>query len=547
MSINNWAATKGYAFTTGRSTKEKSGRRTITYSCDRSCHPPSTSIARQRQTTSRGTGCQFSVLAKESLDKSIWSLRHRPDKRFSSHNHPPSQHPSAHPTHRKLSEEDQAKVAGLSNAGVAPRDIRTYIRQTTDSIATQQDIYNHIAAAKRDVREGQTSIYALANQLDEEGFWSRMQFAPDGRVTAVLFAHPDSLALLQAYPDIMLLDCTYKTNKYGMLLLDIVGVDACQRSFCIAFVFLSGEAEDDYTWALERVKSLYSQCNASLPAVILTDRCLACINAVATIFPSSASLLCLWHANKAVLQHCNPAFDSTKLKTVNNPAALKPLTQSWEEFYNSWHSIISSPSEVVFEERVSQFEERYLLDHLEEVGYVTSVWLKPYKEKLVKAWVDQHTHFGNVATSRVEGIYALLKSHLKRSILDLFEAWRAMKHALLNQLSDLKSNQVKQQIRILVELSGSMYGAVLGWVSHEALRKVEEQRKLLTKKDTNPSTACTGTFSRVYGLLCLYKLKTLQEQNLVLLREHFHVYWHLRRDGALQLLLEPRQRIEPRL
>ncbi|KAK1837369.1 mutator-like element, partial [Colletotrichum chrysophilum] len=148
----------------------------------------------------------------------------------------------------------------------------------------------------------------------------------------------------------MLLDCTYKTNKYGMPLLDIVGVDACQRSFCIAFAFLSGEAEDDYTWALERVRSLYDQCNARLPAVVLTDRCLACINAVAAIFPSSASLLCLWHANKAVLQHCSSAFDLAKARTVSASAAAKSSAHKREEFYKSWHSIVGSPSEVIFEE-----------------------------------------------------------------------------------------------------------------------------------------------------------------------------------------------------
>jgi hypothetical protein len=40
-------------------------------------------------------------------------------------------------------------------------------------------------------------------------------------------------------------------------------------------------------------------------------------------------------------------------------------------------------------------------------------------------------------------------------------------------------------------------------------------------------------------------LKPLQEQNEVLLLEHFYSHWHLRRDGAPQMLLERRQRIEP--
>ena len=55
------------------------------------------SSKRGRNTTTRGTGCQYSVLAKESLDKTTWTLKHRTDKRFSTHNHELSQHPSAHP------------------------------------------------------------------------------------------------------------------------------------------------------------------------------------------------------------------------------------------------------------------------------------------------------------------------------------------------------------------------------------------------------------------------------------------------------------------
>jgi hypothetical protein len=540
-SINAWAATKGYAFTTGKSTKSTSGRWKVTYACDRSCHPPSTSRERQRNTTTRGTSCPFSVLAKESLDKSTWSLQYRPDKRFSLHNHAPSQHPSAHPVHRTLSEEVKSKVASLSNAGIAPKDIRTYIRQDGNSLATQQDIYNRMAATRRDSCEGQSTIHALASQLDKEGFWSRMQVIPDGRVTSVLFAHPDSLAYLQAYPDILFLDCTYKTNKYGMPLLDMIGVDACQRSFCIAFAFLSGETEDDYSWALDQLKSLYENCTARLPSVILTDRCIACMNAVSTCFPSSFSLLCIWHANKAVLRHCLPAFTASTSCTTSAASETGP----WEEFYQSWHSIIGSPDEDTFDERVLDFERKYLPDYLEEVGYIKTYWLDPYKEKLVKAWVDQHTHFGNVATSRVEGIHALLKSYLKKSTLDLFEAWRAMKHALLNQLSELRSNQAKQQVRIPIELSGPLYSTVRGWVSHEALRKIEEQRKLLARKDPPPSPSCNGSFSQVQGLPCLHTLKTLEEQNRVLLLEHFHSHWHLRRDGTPQLLLEPRQRIDP--
>ncbi|EED17401.1 Mutator-like element transposase, putative [Talaromyces stipitatus ATCC 10500] len=504
-SINTWAAVRGYAFIARRSTKEKNGRSTITFACDRACIPP-TPRERQRKTTTRGTSCPFSVIAKESGEG--WTLKHRPDQRFSIHNHEPSQCPSAHPIHRQLS-GCTSQLVRHSNAGIAPKEIQTLVRQS-GSLATRQDIYNQIAAARRDSCEGQSPIHALVNQLDKEGFWSRIQFTPDGHVTAVLFAHPDSLTYLQAYPELLLLDCTYKTNKYGMPLLDMIGVDAAQRSFCIAFAFLSGETEEDYTWALERLKSLYEQCNATLPSVILTDRCLAVINAASALFPSAATLICIWHANKAVLARCQPAF---------------PDAEKWKEFYRFWHSIINSPIEEVYAERLAEFQQKYVPEHLEEVGYIKTTWLIPFREKLVRAWVDQSTHFGNTATSRVEGIHALIKSYLKRSTFDLFEAWKAIQLALLNQLSELKSNQAKQQLRVPLELSGALYGIVRGWVSYEALRKVEEQRKLLARRDPPPSS----TYALQGGLLL----------------DHFHSHWHLIRKGAPKLLLEPRQRIEP--
>jgi len=420
-SINAWAATRGYAFSTGKSTKEKSGRLTVTYACDRTFLLPTTRRERERirKTTTRGTGCPFSVLAKESPDNT-WILKHRPDRRFSIHNHEPSQHPSAHPVHRQLS-QGTSQLATLSNAGLAPKEIQTLVRQS-GSLATRQDIYNRIADVRRDACEGQSPIQALANQLDKEGFWSRIQFAQDGRVTAVLFAHPNSLAYLQAYPELLLLDCTYKTNKYGMPLLDMIGVDAAQRSFCIAFAFLSGEAEEDYLWALERLKALYEQCNTSLPSVILTDRCLAVMNAASALFPSAATLLCVWHANKAVLTRCQPAFQEA---------------EAWKEFYSFWHSIINSPTQEAYAKRLAEMQGKYIPQYLDEVGYIKTTWLLPFKEKLVRAWVDQSAHFGNTATSRVEGIHALLKSYLRRSTFDLFDAWKAIQLALQNQLSEL--------------------------------------------------------------------------------------------------------------
>ncbi|EXU94820.1 MULE transposase domain protein [Metarhizium robertsii] len=269
----------GYAFVTGWPRKTPNGRQQVVFNCDRGAgRTPDALTVRQRRTTTKRTGCQFSVLVKEGLDKASWKLTHRPGSEYAIHNHEPSTQRSAHPVHRKPSPADMSTVHNLGNEAVAPKEIKSYLRNHSETLATQQDIYNCMAQGKRDLAKGQSNIHALANELDSEGFWNRMQLVEYGRVTGVLFAHPQ-------------LDCIYKTNKYKMPLLDIVG-DACQRSFCVAFAFLSGEDERDYIWALDRLRSIYELCGARLPSVILTDRCLACMNAVShsRCFPAAKSL-----------------------------------------------------------------------------------------------------------------------------------------------------------------------------------------------------------------------------------------------------------------
>ena len=122
-SINAYARPRGYAFTTGRSTTEKTARTTVTYACDRGRQLPSSdrnSIREgKRKTTTRMTNCPFSVLAKESSEG--WTLKHRPGARHALHNHEPSLHPSAHPVLRQLSRTPELKA--LSNAGLVPKDI----------------------------------------------------------------------------------------------------------------------------------------------------------------------------------------------------------------------------------------------------------------------------------------------------------------------------------------------------------------------------------------------------------------------------------------
>jgi hypothetical protein len=55
-----------------------------------------------------------------------------------------------------------------------------------------------------------------------------------------------SLSYGRSYPEVLILNYTYKTNKYRMPLLNIININAYTHSFYIAFAFLTGKEEVDF-------------------------------------------------------------------------------------------------------------------------------------------------------------------------------------------------------------------------------------------------------------------------------------------------------------
>ena len=66
-----------------------------------------------------------------------------------------------------------------------------------------------------------------------------------------------SVEYLNQYPDILLLDCTYKTNKFDMLLLYALGIDNYGNSFTIALCFLDQEVEENYDEVIRFLRILF--------------------------------------------------------------------------------------------------------------------------------------------------------------------------------------------------------------------------------------------------------------------------------------------------
>ena len=103
---------------------------------------------------------------------------------------------------------------------------------------------------RRQKLQTSTPIEALFERLEEEEFFFRYIVSNEGDLDLILIVPPQSIALLRESLDILLFDCTFKTNRYHQPLLNIAGVTGSNTTIQAGIVMLSRETTEVYTWAL---------------------------------------------------------------------------------------------------------------------------------------------------------------------------------------------------------------------------------------------------------------------------------------------------------
>ena len=300
--VRTFACSQGYAVTIRRSDKDSR----VVLCCDRGgCYRNRLNLTdgiRQRSTSSRLIGCSFQVLGGKEAD-GLWALTIK-DAR---HNHEPSEDLSGHPSCRQLNEDERDKVQQMFAAGIRPRQMLSTLRQNNTHLAAiSKTIYNARDQLRRQTLAGRTPIQALLDELKEGNFQHDYKCDTEGHITHLFFAHPLSITLTRTYPTVLLMDCTYKTNRFRMPLLNVVGLTCFNTTFFSCFIFLRREEREDYEWGLTRVAQLFD--GIAKPRVVVTDRELALMNALETTFPQTQNLLCVWHIEKNVVSHCKQHF-----------------------------------------------------------------------------------------------------------------------------------------------------------------------------------------------------------------------------------------------
>ena len=369
------AYNKGYAIVTvdskGLERPNKQGRRVV-YGCDRwgvfkSKKQEGIHESRKRANTStRKCNCPFRIEAQELANKE-WQGK----LLVLHHNHTGTLETSSHPAHRRVAianmdDQDKTLFESLLQRNAPVPIIRAQLRSKGVNI-TQRDVYNIASASRNAQLGGLTAIQWLVDSLKAMDWFVRVDVASNNRnrVTRIFFAHPGSVALLKANPDVILLDCTYKTNRFNMPLLNLCGATGNNLTPQFALAFLSGEKEDDYTWVLSQFKQLLAQESVPDPKVFVTDRELALMRTIDKQFNCSDHILCRWHINMNVVAKTKKHF-RTK--------------ESFQKWYGAWIAVVDSADE---EQYTKNIETLRASGPAVAFSYIDKTWLL-WREKIVR-------------------------------------------------------------------------------------------------------------------------------------------------------------------
>jgi hypothetical protein len=296
------------------------------YCCDK--HGNYQSKATIRKTASNATGCPFKLVIFQNHDG--WRLA----VSEKDHNHPPSLHPSSHHAYRKRTPAQKDTIDSMTRAGAAPKQILTAIRQQDpDTFVTASDVWNDRKAMRARALGIKSPIEALLDNLSTPEWVFDVKKDSENRVQCLFFAHQKQVELLQANPDVLLMDCTYKTNKFRLPLLHILGCTNLGTFFSAGFCFIRTEDYWNYYWA---VSTFFQKAGPIQPRVFISDQENALKSAAKAVFPDVPQLLCVWHINKNVQTKAQQVWRDANGATAQEK---KEIAQKRTQFMARWNQV----------------------------------------------------------------------------------------------------------------------------------------------------------------------------------------------------------------
>lgn len=263
------AAKEGYAVVMHAKAKSKRTGKYIRYliRCDKSGSFQSKATIGIKKTTTKKTNCPFSCHINIRDDGCYFAVS------VPEHNHPPSNDPSEHVKHRKLSEDQRRFIeAGAIEKKTVRAIHEDLLRAFPDCLAKLEDIGNHVQAWKKKAKDNATGVQALLIDLQErEDIWS-FPLERHGSLEGMFWAPKWSQNHWQRHPDILVIETKYMVNQSVLPLMEMNSVLAANSNLGAGYAILPDKNDHTLLWLMQAVDKLRVRLRIPRPPVLnITD------------------------------------------------------------------------------------------------------------------------------------------------------------------------------------------------------------------------------------------------------------------------------------
>ncbi|KAL2928712.1 Protein FAR1-RELATED SEQUENCE 5 [Bienertia sinuspersici] len=162
------------------------------------------------------------------------------------HNHELLVYNEGHRQVSGLSPAAKKVVRDMTEARVKPGPILAAVKEQFPNLnPNKRHIYNCRAKLREEKAEGRNPAEQFLHLAAEHKclFWID---SDEGVVTHTFVAHPTLVNLLCTFPFVIMMDSTYKTNRYDMPLFEMIGMSSTNENFLIGWALMKDETEEIY-------------------------------------------------------------------------------------------------------------------------------------------------------------------------------------------------------------------------------------------------------------------------------------------------------------
>ncbi|CAM0906862.1 unnamed protein product [Alopecurus aequalis] len=169
---------------------------------------------------------------------------------------------------------------------------------------------------------------------DDPEHFHKYELDAGGRLKRLYWADADArLSSIDHSDDVVVVDTTFRTNKYGVPFVPFVGLNRHRRPVVLGCGVVTDQSSDSLVWLL---RAYMLSTGQESPKSVITDGSDAVVHAVKAVLPQSNHRICSWQVEQGIKEHLGGCSAQDEFRSLMCDDACSPV-----EFEERWHRFLA--------------------------------------------------------------------------------------------------------------------------------------------------------------------------------------------------------------